>query len=500
MNPEYTDRMLPCSHYAAAPYDDAPPALASLTFIDPATEVFLSTTGQPSNFSRALCLALAISLSTGACSIDGPTSAGAPPRSIANVSEANSLGDLDHVFSRVDQEVPGFAGAFIDEDNSLVIASTDTAAVSAARDALERFFPGISRRKLASPRVADYSFRALRDWSILLAEHLPNGSEVTTIDVDERLNRIRVGMKRWTTEGEVLAAARRAQVPEESLKLELRALGEPLVTLTDVFRPTIGGIRIQAHLFGFGGDCTLGFNALQGPWGNESAFLVTNSHCTNAQAQIGGVDSAFVFQPFGSLANSTVNLVGRETADPPFVGGSDPSCPSNALCRYSDAALIKYVGMSPPVGSIARTAFPGTTSPGSSDVVGTFNVVADVVGDHDLETWHGILSGLTVNKIGAATGWVHGGVLQTCFMLAAGADPATGKQRWLLCQYTATGTSASGDSGSPVFMYPEGVPGGTSVWLAGVLHSRSFDEQGYPFWYFSPFSGVVRDLGGLITH
>ena len=81
--------------------------------------------------------------------------------------------------------------------------------------------------------------------------------------------------------------------------------------------------------------------------------------------------------------------------------------------------------------------------------------------------------GHRVYKSGIATGLTYGDVVNEYINMGTLQD-----------QFTATYSSATGDSGAPVFIE------GSTVRLVGVHGGRWGDYA-----YFSPISGVIQDLG-----
>ncbi|MGQ0642134.1 MAG: hypothetical protein ACT4P6_15405 [Gemmatimonadaceae bacterium] len=404
-----------------------------------------------------------------------------------------ALRTLDDAFLSLGAIEPSFAGLFYGADGRPVVLLTDTSRRDFASVGISTVFPRVRSLRDAEVRLAKFTFRQLFAWkdAIIASGRTPS---FATLDIDESRNLLRIGVRDTAAVIRTQSALSAAGIPSAATLVEIAAPAYLAADLRNsTFTPPLGGIQVtgkvvvgQSTIFGV---CSLGFNVRLG----ATHYFVTNSHCTSHDQSVGGLNGAEFFQPFATSA-----LIGNEAIDPNFAAGL-PACPSNWLCRYADAALIQYVGISPPLGAIAKTQFAGGSSSGSITVVGNFTIVADAT-DDEIAFYDPELSGQNVNKVGRTTGWTNGLVRSTCELYQVGTDPVTGKPLGLLCQFTAWTAFGAGDSGSPVFMYEGGDPSTSNVLLSGVAHSYSFNEFGYPFFWFSTISGVKNDLGALVTH
>jgi len=119
-------------------------------------------------------------------------------------------------------------------------------------------------------------------------------------------------------------------------------------------RPAIGGLRIA----GFFEQTSITYTIIcsYGPNVRNYAdtihrYMVVASHCVQHAPPVGGYIGANVYQPDATALHA--NLIGTVVTNPSFTGGA--ACPSGALCRASDAALVRVApGVATTIGAIAR--------------------------------------------------------------------------------------------------------------------------------------------------
>jgi hypothetical protein len=351
--------------------------------------------------------------------------------------------------SRMAGEISGFGGLFYDEQGFPHVYLTDT---GKAAD-LRALGPDVRIHK------GDYDFRQLAEWKNALLDVLGR-PDVVYLDVDERTNRVRIGLNREIKTKDVAgleAAVAAAAVPAGAVVYSEVAPIHNLATLQDKVRPVPGGVQIAFGSF----LCTKGFGA------NRAGVVgfVTNSHCSGTQ---GGVQSTVMYQN----TNSAANRIGIETADPAYFTGSP--CPAGRRCRYSDSAFARYDSSGlREFARIARTTAVGsltvsTTSPRFT-ITGTANFPS---------------AGQTLNKMGRTTGWSRGTVSSTCANINVSGTTIT-----LLCQDLVTAAVNSGDSGSPVF---SATTTGTTATLYGILWGGGGGSFAMSAW-----ENIVSELGAL---
>lgn len=197
-------------------------------------------------------------------------------------------------------------------------------------------------------------------------------------------------------------------VPEDAYTVEEVSRIERVETLRDRVRPVPGGYQINflkaADLVTVSYLCTLGFNAIpEGPEHEPNASFVTNSHCSDVEADDAVVQTEYYQpdqDPDGDNMANPENFIATEVHDP--AANVSISCPDALPCRWSDAARAEYASDVPfELGEIARTAsfdpMRGTleVDPKKS----TFDIV---------EEQRFAVLGEMANKVGRTTGWTGG--------------------------------------------------------------------------------------------
>jgi hypothetical protein len=385
------------------------------------------------------------------------------PISVAN-NNSNPVG-LDELFINVESVLPGFGGFYVEND-FLVIVLTATPPAGNLRqfisERLAKVRPEVAEMALAG-RVqivrGDFSFRQL--YSIKESLTRNPFPKMVLVDVDERRNRVLVGVEDEDSVADVLRHLSGIGVPLDAIVVEVWGPIVPLATLRDRVRPIGGGLQIAFPLTPpYFGVCTLGFVAIR----DGVLGYVTNDHCTS---QSGLVDGTVHHQPLPD------NVFGQEVVDPPFF---TDGCPSGYVCRYSDAVFGRALSPSDmDFGRLMRTA-----GLGSIDIFGRWIIVSEtafpVVGE-------------VLNKVGRTTGWTQGTVTNTCVTTFVSGT------NWVrLCQDIVAANVGGGDSGSPVFRIVDDAGGRVSLY--GVLWGGS--SSGTLF-VFSNMQNLERELGQLIT-
>lgn len=412
-----------------------------------------------------LSLALTMILSVWACSdsspdptsIQGPTSA---TLSVANNTPAQV--GLDKKFEDLTRTFPGFAGYFYEAPGKLVVLSTRPGNNEGGlRSAV--------RGKLGSPRSnalenirfesASYDFSELSRWRAQLDQAISVGTLIFS-DIDERENRVSLGVVSVTAIATVSSLADQLGIPRDAVEIRTAIQPTPVTSLTQYHRPMVGALGIATDQK----QCSAGFVAILA----SQNVMITNGHCTDT---FGGVEDTPFYQPF----SDTGNFVGYEVADRLFISNLQDACKSGLVCRYSDSAAFELDSTWDSLGYIAKTNSAGS---GSIEITGYFKIVGEVSEPTLGETLH---------KIGRSSGWTSGDVDRTCVHFDIGND------RRLICQDTvdsSDGGVTAGDSGSPVFsdfglgeIYLYGI-----VWGGGSLD-----------WVFSAMTNIEGDLGTMTT-
>jgi len=339
----------------------------------------------------------------------------------------------------------------------------------------------LARGRSLEYRTGQFAWLDLVEWKRKYDNEAPRG--VVFTDIEERRNRIEVGVADIAVLGQSQALVGKAGIPRDAIVTEIVKI--PVPPLIDIdslqgnVRPTVAGIVITRQDPGTKG-CTLGANVVRvGAPGSEAHFI-TNSHCTKTML---GLDppgpGSIWYQPviFDTVATTEV------VDPPPFAGGS---CPSGRVCRWSDAALVRYTNASLWGGGIIALPPEGAPSP--------FEFVLGLVIDQMRPTPFG--NG--IYKVGASTGTSWGTRGRTCIRFDP--DSATYHNQsgviipsnlTFLCQNTAYNLNVLfGDSGTPAFLwdflpYPAKLMG---LIAAGITPGEIF---------YSPTSGINKDLGTL---
>lgn len=374
----------------------------------------------------------------------------------------------------------------------------------------------------------EYGWLDLSDWRDLLTAHvlsLPGG---VFIDVDESLNRVRVGIEQGS------AATLRPLIDQQLTELGIprgallvyetgsiksivkaRAVdrgawlrkftARPLTldagppydvcqpidnvanTIRGVQRPVIGGTmicRLSAQADSLY-ECTIGYLA-QKP-GETALRFVTASHCS---AQQGVVDSSVFYQPVILPSDS----VAFEVEDPIFTT-LKPGCPEDhhIACRASDALLTSPIAFPGSLGEIARTSMYDepqwyVINEADGGIYSRF-IIAGTLAPGGEQMYDFLQS------MGSASGMSYGWIVQMC---------VNGRMNdhLLLCQDVVDGWAEEGDSGGPIFNWT-GTPTEASVQLSGIMDAVTPDPLGQLCYaqcvWFTPSFQIDSDFPGLVS-
>jgi hypothetical protein len=386
------------------------------------------------------------------------------------LAQSNGVGEdltLDERFVRITELVPEFGGMYLDEDQRTLwvyVTERRPHIIAELRHAIQDVFPGEDLPATIRLKEGRFSFDQLKRWKDSATDNLAIPG-VTMTDIDERANRLTIGVEPQGPRGLVEQELGVRGIPPEGWQIEEVRPAEPQTSLQDKHRPVVGGLQITNNLST--GACTYGFTATR----NGVLGFVTNSHCTITQ---GGVEGSIFVQPTTTdLSGGISQFIGTETVDLAYHFVS--TCPRGFFCRYSDSAFVAF---SAGVGAEIKIAKPvlGTVT---WDGVSKFNVHSEGVA----------LVGTLVNKVGRTSGITSGVVSQTCADFGF-----SGTKLAHLCQTKATYASDGGDSGSPVFQSTGGCGIGVPcVRLVGI----HWGSGGV----FSPISNIQRsdELGPLVN-
>ncbi len=402
--------------------------------------------------------------------------------------------NIDEQFTEICDSHPNFSGMYM-EKGRLIILVTDTDNISLQYDdALFKAF-GITEALFnkAEFKKAKYSFLDLHKAYKVLLTNLNRITNVTMTDIDEKKNRIRIGVSKGTdlvktrvVINELFAQAS-IEVPQDMLTLEIMEPSQikgnmdnsievlPPLGLRGSPGVKAGGLQLSFPIgsLGLPGSCTWGFTArLQGELG-----FVTNSHCTSDSTAGETLLGPTEYRQ-SELTDAPIIATSFQDAlplDPVPDVTDDEGNPLVVLAADAHFARFEDSFAAPPVGFIARP----------EDNQGSLNIDTQNPYFRIVDKQAAFLLGTEVNKVGRTTGWSSGEIESTCINVITTVATSVFLPA---CQYRAGYLSLSGDSGSPVFVR---VPGSEDeVILHGIHHSGTG--------VYSAIDRVEEALGGAL--
>lgn len=420
-----------------------------------------------SSFALAACERQAASTS--------PIDEASRSKSSASTPQAdNAFGGIEVLFDSISREAPSFAGLFL-EDGAIVVQSSDEAQANLVASVARRLLPSVMQKnRSTSVRAVKYTFVQLANFRSRVFSSLPSG--IVSIDLDERSNRIAIGISEGSSNIGVTRQLEQIGLPSDAFTVEQAPSVElrQIVTLTDRVRPILGGVEMA---WKNGSPCTVGIN---GQWATAYSIFWTASHCSKKPYGL-DVGTTFYFQ--ASFPQFVQDRIGWEWEDP--TPGTGSACPSSTACRWSDVLAVRYSADTLSAGPyIARpSGAPAYGAPGGSKIiVGNFFVAGSFP--------YSIL-GEELHKIGRTSNWTKGNITGTCQAKATGDFmPGTPTPIWILCNDISDIYSDHGDSGAPIFKwYGED----SYVYFAGILWGGPVNNP-YVTWH-SPYNSIVKDMG-----
>ncbi len=442
----------------------------------------------------AACLALLVAAS--ACDnavTPSPTAAGgtgeltaADFSALAQTARSEAIpGSVDDVFLQLAARHDGFAGAYLDPDGGLVLLSTRPDEARAAAGVIVDDLLGLVtldersaqsyRDREATVEAAAFDFLELAAFRLAVEQTLAESFAVVSLDVDERENRVAVGVDEaaGVSLGALSAALGALGIPADAVTVEMTSAlefvsgspgirppfiaatgqGSPLPLLSDLVRPIAGGVQIKTPDSGPNG-CTLGVPVWHGSSGNQQLGFLTASHCT---VIVGYDNNAQFGQPVGST------LISIEHEDPPLLNcGSSYS----TNCEVTDAALVDFTAQTQVrPGEVYLTNSSSSSGPGGRTVTGQSVPLSPATA----------FVGQSVNKVGRTTGWTTGQVTGTCVSGQIGSltHPDLVQRTTQYKCYTQTNLWVEvGDSGSALFSFIYD-PDPETGRFHGILSARS---------------------------
>ncbi len=390
---------------------------------------------------------------------------------------------IDKKFVEVAQEVPGFGGAFYDENGDINVYLLNSSKKEQAKAALSAVFGAnlLTRDRdhpLWSPRLpkgevkvlqGKYDFATLAQWRRRADDHVFSYPGVIFTDVDERNNRVLIGVESEETAVKVGEKLADLNVPDGAVGFEVGEV-ESTLTLNDRVRPVVGGVATSPA---GGGACTLGFNAYH--YSLNAYGFVTNSHCSSSTD---ARDSTRYYQGGDYISDEIRDYSG-------FTGGS---CPSGSRCRYSDSNFVRY---RPSISNSRRYAVTkqraGISTSDPLEIYRTERIDGSKGGLPDSD-WVGV----RLHKVGRTTGDTEGAVANSCANFERDNSNVI-----LLCQTRVRANQEPGDSGSPVLRTSSVGDIDTLYGIAWGRYWRFTITGKRVYFIFSSFQGVESDLGNL---
>lgn len=399
----------------------------------------------------------------------------------------------EQVFIDIASRGPAFAGTFV-EGNVLVVNVSDPDRRDAVADAVrDLLLPEMQRHGRAmggiETRDVRYSFLELANERNLAWRDVMSLEGVTSLDVDERGNRIHIGL---TTEGgrtRVEQVLESLGIPSEATVIEVVGPAVPTASIDETalsplpvteslssrVRPIPGGVSFGWTNGSYNSGCTLGFHVRIWPGGDY--HFITNSHCTY---EVYGLDAGSTY----SFQTDAPDTIGSESTDPEPWNCTWPWEPRE--CRYSDAAAHAYrpgIIDSLDFGTIARPKGP----PGTGSNLGNTEIDPNNPRFYIEGSVNWPQQGDSVHKVGYIGGWTKGEVYATC----TGVNISSGSHYpsfRVTCAYRGDYAADDGDSGGTVFMRQ----GTTNAILAGVNFGKDTED--------TPGNGIFSSFGAILEN
>ena len=436
-------------------------------------------------------------------------SEGAQAQIQAAIQGRTSRGMEDH-YLRLEHNLPGFGGVFMDGDGKMVAILTDLrqrgrATAELAKNAAIFGASPKARGDVAAGRIefrqGQFSVSQLVDWQEQISRVLTGMRGFQSVGVVKRINRVRIGITRGMELGPFEARLREIGVPREAVVYEFGERISPLTLRSQFPVATAGGIQIAnvslpfggAHL---GGICTLGFNVVAAP--ADTGFL-TASHCSASTLGAGVEGSEFIKQ------NVWLDGLGiGQVQHNPAWNESSSACIPGLPCTKADVMFVRNAP--DPHTGYRRTWYPylaNTTYVGTNLNGGSVTETSAWRQNVDKMPYDPF-DGLTIDKMGRSSGWTRGTVEGECvhaqysFMDEFGVEDPLAT---LLCQVRVVGSAiGEGDSGAGVF-----VDNGSATWAVGILSSGTHGSQydpadPYRLWYCATKPFGSKSIGYGQSH
>ena len=181
--------------------------------------------------------------------VETPVEDGPHARGLATLPEqAEAHRPGERIFREISARVPAFAGFHMDGSGRLIVRLTDRGAEPAARALLAPLLPDLGFGQgvgPAGPEVvvepADYSFRELAAWRDLVEAAVFPLDGVVLVDLDERANRVGIGLRDELALAGVEEAVAALPVPPGAVAIRIVGEPEPLAGSAAVAAAAVTG-------------------------------------------------------------------------------------------------------------------------------------------------------------------------------------------------------------------------------------------------------------------
>ena len=377
-----------------------------------------------------------------------------------------------------------FSGAFVAEDGVVNVYVYGAVGHSTVRGAIEAQFREAGRpAPIVRLLPARYARTDLQRWKrSALQLHRDPGVVFTTID--ERANRLLVGVLDSTAGARVDATVESLDIPREAVAVTVTRRPTTLQTLNERVNPVRGGLQIYGYAYrAQQWLCTYGVTVEY----QAARHMVTASHCGGPP--IGQWIGAYFYQPwdpetaefkFGSEWNLFTRQIATEIQDVYVF-----DCGTGYPCINADALLARITYGTSSAGGVWRTSggiqwWPATLGTTQIDPV---NPKYDIEG-----VATALYQGDSVYKVGEISGATGGDIIDKCNDVTF-RDPVSSTLYTLLCGGRARMFATGGDSGGPVlYRAYDG-----KSYLVGIVSSG----DGRDF-YWSNWNKIDYELGARV--
>lgn len=452
---------------------------------------------------------------------------------IITISKDSPLYGWDDALAELAHKYPAFGGYYYDEDTLVILTATsylgkaindtDTSEKGRKLGVIKSELLDLLNSPIA-PVLLDengnkkninkvkfskvkYSYADLQNWRLNLRSLL--GSGVTEIGINKQENKVDVGYSEIVNgiSGQSLDSNQKNAtsskisalgIPDDAINLS-HIETSSTKTLSDLFRPPVGGIMWSKKMFKADGTayfpdwCTIGLNV---DYGGKRGFI-TASHCTDKL----GNDPSPMYAYNGKNADGVGYNIGQEYYDPP--SGSLVNCLWQGTltqpCRLADVAFFQY-SITADRGKIAKTTEKrGDTTTVQVNGVDVSYSVTSVITRPEV--------GVVLDNVGRVGGWKQAVVLGSSTDQYIGKDGLgyqllnSVKVRSNTGDTNTSIATCGGDSGGPWYQKKQD---GTLAFAGiqsggGTIENVPHPDNCYPIAYFTPVDNMNKSFpDGLV--